>query len=92
MRNILVVSNDLYNLIPNDYDNTNKFYILKHNIKKHIIDSIPFSEPQMIKSNHYWNKLSYYINNAINFEDYGNISWCKNFIDIFQDPTYKCNL
>ncbi len=81
MRNIITVSENLYNIIPDNSDE--KFKTLKYQIKKNILESIPFSEPQMIKSNWYWNKLSLYINNSITENDYENIDWCKKFIDIF---------
>ena len=83
MRNIVTVAENLYNIILDNSDE--KFKTLKYQIKKNILESIPFSEPQMINSSWYWNKLSLYINDAITEIDYENINWCKEFIDIFTD-------
>ena len=88
MRNIVAVINDLYDIIPKDCQEE-RFVRLKHNLKKNIIESIPYSEPEMIKSNVYWKKLSIYCNDSITADDYNNIPWCKEFIDIFMDPYYK---
>ena len=43
----------------------------------------------MVKSSWFWNKLSLYANEYITREDYQTIQWCRDFIDIFQDPNYK---
>ena len=91
MRNIALVVRDLYELIPDDSEEE-RFNKLKHNIKKNIINSIPYSDYNMIyKSSLFWKKLSAYVNDSITQEDYKNIMWCKTFIDIFQDPYYKIN-
>tara|TARA_Y100000992_G_scaffold135590_1_gene89640 strand:+ start:16128 stop:16421 length:294 start_codon:yes stop_codon:yes gene_type:complete len=89
MRNILIVSRDICDLIPNDDNVDDKFNKMKHNINRNIIESVPFAEPAMIKSTWFWNKLSVVINNTITYDDYDNIPWCKKIIDIFQDPNYK---
>ena len=83
MRNILTISGKLVDLIPNNSDD--KFLGLKHKIKKHVIESVPYADINMIESSWFWNKLSIYVNEAITKEDYDNIPWCKEFIDIFQD-------
>jgi hypothetical protein len=83
------VCRDLIQLIPSDADE--KFISLKNQIDKNIIKSIPYSSMQMVKSSWYWNKLSQYLNYTITHDDYNNIPWCKNLIDIFQDPYYKIN-
>lgn len=88
-RFILPVCKDLIEIIPSDADE--KFISLKNQIDKNIIQSIPFSEPNMVKSTWFWNKLSNYLNSTITHHDYNNIPWCKKFIDIFQDPNYKIN-
>lgn len=89
MRNIGLVTHDLYNIIPNDVDE--KFKILKSEINKHILESIPYSPREKLESNWYWNILSSYANKYITQDDYNNIEWCKEFIDIFMDPNYKSN-
>lgn len=89
MRDILVLAIDLVNIIPNDHDIDNKFNILKRQIKKDIIGSIPYAEPDLVRSSWFWNKLSVFINNTISYDDYNNIPWCKKIIDIFQDPNYN---
>lgn len=83
MRNIITVSNNLVNLIPDNSDK--KFISLKHLIKKHIIESIPYSDRSVIESSWFWNKLAFFTNNAITIDDYNQIPWCKKYIDIFQD-------
>ena len=88
-RFVLAVCTDLVHLIPDETEP--RFTTLKYNINKHIIDSIPFTDPNLVKSSHFWNKLSYYLNNSITVDDYNNIPWCKEFIDIFQNPDYKIN-
>tara|TARA_B100000902_G_C26428592_1_gene490411 strand:- start:54 stop:347 length:294 start_codon:yes stop_codon:yes gene_type:complete len=88
-RFILSISNDLIDLIPSDADE--KFISLKKLIDKNIIQSVPFAEPEMVKSTWFWNKLSIYLNDTITYDDYNNIPWCKKIIDIFQDPNYKIN-
>jgi hypothetical protein len=88
-RFISPICKDLIDLIPPDADE--KFISLKNLIDKHIIQSIPFAEPEMVKSTLFWNKLSFYLNDTITYHDYNNIPWCKQLIDIFQDPNYKIN-
>ena len=88
MRVIGAVSKDLYDIIPENNEN-NKFNILKSKIEKDIIKSIIYSPNEMIKSNWYWNKLSLLLNEFITQDDYDNIQWCKELIDIFLDPNYK---
>lgn len=87
MRNIGLVTRDLYNIIPNDADE--KFLDLKNQINKHILESIPYSPKEKIISKWYWNMLTTYTNQYISQDDYDNIDWCKKFIDIFIDPNYK---
>jgi hypothetical protein len=89
MRNIGLVANDLYNIIPDNADK--KFKTLKSQINKHIIESIPYSPKEQVRSNWYWNILGSYANQYISQDDYNNIEWCKQFIDIFMDPNYKLN-
>ena len=89
MRVITLVVKDLIELIPQDENIPDRFKTLKHQMNKNIIESIPFAEPSMIKSNWFWNKLSLYVNENITREDYQTIQWCRDFIDIFQDPNYK---
>ncbi len=88
MRVVNLVTADLYNIIPENVEE-DKFINLKRKIKKDIIDTIPYSPIEMIQSDWFWNKLSNLVNAAITKEDYDNIPWCKQFIDIFQDPNYK---
>ena len=88
MRVVNLVTADLYNIIPENVEEE-KFINLKRKMKKDIIETIPYSSIEMIQSDWFWNKLSYLINAAITKEDYDNIQWCKQFIDIFQDPNYK---
>lgn len=88
MRVIGAVSKDLYDIIPENNEN-NKFNILKSKIEKDIIKSIIYSPNEIIKSSWYWNKLSLLLNEFITQDDYDNIQWCKELIDIFLDPNYK---
>lgn len=88
MRVVNLVTGDLYNIIPENVEEE-KFINLKRKIKKDIIETMPYSPIEMIQSDWFWNKLSNLINDAITKEDYHNIPWCKQFIDIFQDPNYK---
>tara|TARA_A100001015_G_C15041706_1_gene740123 strand:+ start:1700 stop:1990 length:291 start_codon:yes stop_codon:yes gene_type:complete len=87
MRNICLVVYDLYNIIPDNVEE--KFKIFKNQINKNILQSILYSPREQIRSNWYWNKLGYYTNKYISQDDYNNIKWCKQFIDIFLDPNYK---
>lgn len=89
MRIISRIAVDLYHIIPDTPDLDHRFLSLKHNIYKNIIESIPFSEPELLKTGWYWQKLANYVNDSITKEDYNNIQWCKQFIDIFQDGNYK---
>lgn len=86
IRNIGVVSSDLYELIPDDNEKNKK---MKYEIKKYILDPLPFKPPEIIFSQYFWNQLQMIINQNITLEDYNNIEWCKTFIDIYQDPNYK---
>lgn len=92
MRVITLVVKDLIELIPEDENIPDRFKTLKDQINKNIIESIPFAEPSIIKSNWFWNKLSLYVDQYITREDYQTIQWCRDFIDIFQDPFYKKNV
>ena len=87
MRFITLVARDLVDLIPPDAEY--KFICLKQKIQKDIIESVPYSPKEMLESPWYWNKLSMILNDFISYNDYENIPWCKQFIDIFQDPNYK---
>lgn len=88
MRVVNLVTADLYNIIPENVEEE-KFINLKKKIKKDILESIPYSPKEVLESQWFWNKLSHLINMTISEEDYNNIPWCKQFIDIFQDPNYK---
>ena len=87
MRNIGLVAQDLYNIIPDDANEN--FKTLKTQINKNILESIPYSPREQLRSNWYWNILSSYANKYIKQSDYDNIEWCKHFIDILMDPNYK---
>tara|TARA_B100000424_G_C22933014_1_gene496295 strand:- start:1932 stop:2222 length:291 start_codon:yes stop_codon:yes gene_type:complete len=87
MRNIGLVAYDLYNIIPDNVDE--KFTNFKQQINKNILESIRYSPKEQVRSNWYWNILGSYANQYISHDDYNNIEWCKQFIDIFMDPNYK---
>jgi hypothetical protein len=87
MRLITLIAKDLIELIPQDADH--RFIVLKEKIEKDIIQSAFYSPREMIYSPWFWNKLSMILSDVITYNDYENIPWCKQFIDIFQDPDYK---
>ena len=86
IRNIGIVAKDLYNLIPEDSE---KCRLMRSEMKKFILDPIPFKPPEIIFSNYFWDQLNIIVNKYITLEDSNNIEWCKKFIEIFLDPDYK---
>ena len=86
VRNIGVVTRDMYELIPEDSE---KYKTMRYEMKKFILDPLPFRPPEMIFSNYFWDILNDIVNKYVTMEDSQNIEWCKKFIEIYLDPDYK---
>ena len=83
MRNIELVIVEMFNVL-NKYNNIeSEKYI---GFKKTLIclrDSIFYSAPELLKTNWFFNKLGINVNFYIKENDYNNIQWCKEIVDIF---------
>lgn len=88
MRDVRVVTAQIVNMfptIPNDIVD-NKFTTLKANLQK-ILKSMCYAPPEKIYSTYYWNITSNELSQYITIDDYNNIEWVKEMIDIYQNKT-----
>ena len=87
MRDIRVIIAQIVDIISkNNFTINNKFVILNNKLKK-MLQSMCYSPPEKIFSPHYWHIISAELNNYISIDDYNNIDWVKELIDIFQDKS-----
>jgi len=84
MRDIGAVLYDILSLIP---DENVDFKTDIREFSRSFCNSAPdtIGKPQS-----HWHKLSFIINEHIPHVDYHNHMWCKEIIDIYLDPHYKC--
>ena len=85
MRDVRVVTAQIVNIIPTDVLD-NKFTTLKTNLQK-ILRNMCCAPPEKIYSNYYWNITSDELSHYITIDDYNNIEWVKEMIDIYQNKT-----
>ena len=87
MLSICFVTYELYDIIPEE--NTElKFSCLKHNLKKYIIIPAMNSDEHINEASsrhHYFEQLNSFISESITDEDYINNTWCKTFIESYQE-------
>jgi len=82
MRDVRVIIAHIINIIP--YNTNDKFSILKIKLHK-MLQSMCYSPPEKIFSSYYWNITSEELNHYISLDDYNNIDWAKEAIDIFRN-------
>jgi hypothetical protein len=75
----------MFPTIPNDIVD-NKFTTLKANLQK-ILKNMCYAPPEKIYSTYYWNITSVELSQYITIDDYNNIEWVKEMIDIYQNKT-----
>jgi len=85
MRDVRVVTAQIVNMIPNDVID-NKFITLKSNLQK-ILRSMCYAPPEKIYSIYFWNITSDELSHYITIDDYNNIKWVKEMIDIYQNKS-----
>ena len=81
MRNIIIIIGDILRLIP---ENEEVFSNSINNMSQ----SLRHAAPETIGDKRWWQKLGGILTLHITPEDYNTKEWCKQIIDIFQDPTY----
>lgn len=85
MRSVTQVTENMIKEIPEEEE------MLKNELRK-IFESVQWAPPEQVKSTYYWNRLAVVLNKFISEEDYKNKEWCKNVINIFQEPTSVSDL
>jgi hypothetical protein len=89
MRNICVVTEDIYKIAAHD---NNAFSYDKEDLllelNKMKLDMC-YAAPEYLNSSHFFIILGRILSKYINKEDCENIEWCKQIIKIFKDPNYK---
>ena len=85
MRDVRVVTAQIVNMFPTDIVD-NKFNTLKTNLQK-ILRSMCYAPPEKIYSIYFWNITSDELSHYITIDDYNNIKWVKEMIDIYQNKT-----
>jgi mRNA-degrading endonuclease HigB of HigAB toxin-antitoxin module len=85
MRSVTEVTNKMVEQIPGEEET------LKNELLK-IFESVQWAPPEQVKSTYYWNRLAVVLNKFISEEDYKSKEWCKNVINIFQEPTSVSDL
>tara|TARA_B110000285_G_C14990169_1_gene545907 strand:- start:44 stop:295 length:252 start_codon:yes stop_codon:yes gene_type:complete len=81
MRNIIIIVGDILRLIPENEE------VLSKSIKN-MSESLVHAAPETIGDKRLWQKLGEILTLYITHEDYDTKEWCKQIIDIFQDPNY----
>jgi hypothetical protein len=81
MRDIIIIIGDILKLIP---ENEKVF----SNSITSMSQSLRHAAPETIGHKRRWQKLGWILTHHITPEDYNTKEWCKQIIDIFQDPTY----
>tara|TARA_B100002019_G_C20820865_1_gene380506 strand:+ start:77 stop:346 length:270 start_codon:yes stop_codon:yes gene_type:complete len=83
MRNIELIIVEMFDVL-NKYNNTEseKYIGFKRTLIS-LRDSIFYSAPELLKTNWFFNKLGINVNFYIKENDYNNIQWCKEIVDIF---------
>ncbi len=87
-RSIAVIVNDIYKIVKNNLDENDKKWQLVLGLES-LITSIQYAAPEHLNSSYYFERLGFYLNKYVEKNDYENIDWCKEIIDIYQDPNYK---
>jgi len=85
-RDIIIVANDMYKLIPDDETELREAF-------ENILLSFKFMAPEIRRygnSNH-WNKLTQVLLHHIPQEKLATLDWCQKMKNIFSDPNYKIN-
>lgn len=92
MRNIPHVIEDIYEII---FKNREEIYSSE---KKHILEDMNrligkmlYSAPEQLNSTLYFHELETIMNQYICQDDYVNVKWCKDVLDIFLNPKYNKN-
>ena len=92
MRNICIIVEDIYDIALlhiNELCSIGKKNLI-YDLRK-LKESMTYSAPEFIKSTYYFEVLSNILSIHISNDDYKNIPYCKEIIDIFLDPNYKIN-
>ena len=89
MRNIIVIVDDIYkiachhnNAIAHEKDEL----LTELNKMK---TTMLYAAPEYLDSSHFFQVLGNILNRYISPQDYKEMEWCKEIIDIFRDPNYK---
>ena len=89
MRNIIVIVDDIYK-IASHHNNAiayekEELLIELNKMKTNML----YAAPEYLNSPHFFQVLGNILNKHISPQDYKEIEWCKEIIDIFRDPNYK---
>ena len=87
-RNIAVIVDDIYDIAEKNLDENDDKWSLVLGLRS-LLTSLQYAAPEHVNSGHYFQRLGFYLNKYIDKNDYENVEWCKEIIDIYQDPNYK---
>lgn len=89
MRNIIVIVDDIYKIAchhNNAFAHGKEELLIELNKMK---TTMLYAAPEYLDSPHFFRVLGNILNKHISPQDYKEIKWCKEIIDIFKDPNYK---
>ena len=98
MRHLLLVLNGMQEVLTVKYNgiiDCNEQAKIIHDRFIELRTSLSHTAPEHLIGEHSlynFNQLQNIVNNYITYDDYNNIAWCREMIDIFQDPNYGNNL
>jgi superfamily II DNA helicase RecQ len=89
MRDIIVIINDICKIAcyhNNAFAYEKEEFLMELNkIKRDMM----YAAPEYLNSPHFFQVLGNVLNKHISPQDYREIEWCREIIDIFRDPNYK---
>jgi hypothetical protein len=89
MRNIIVIVDDIYKIAchhNNAFAHGKEELLIELNKMK---TTMLYAAPEYLNSPHFFQVLGHILSNNISPQDYKEIDWCKEIIDIFKNPNYK---
>lgn len=90
MRNVIHVIEAIYEIISKNKEeisNSEKKNILED--MDRLLGKMVYSAPEQLSCTLYFHELETIMNQYICQDDYVNIKWCKDVIDIFLNPNYN---
>lgn len=95
MRHLLIVLNGMQEVLTVKYNgiiNSNEKAKTIHDAFAEFRSSLSHTAPEFLigkDSGYYFNIMQNIVNKYISQNDYDTIDWCRDIIDIFQDPNYN---